>query len=103
MLNASEAIGHACDSQGDGRLRQADFIQFRKGESLFLEKQYQFPETPNNDERYALEYTHYNAINEDEDGVTLEEYGTIWLAVHDACEKKLKLMRAHVERYLGEN
>ena len=90
VCHVSDAIGKACDSYGDGRLRQADFVKYRKGLQHYFEKAYKQPQIPDMDQRFNFEFTFYNAINPNADGVTLEEFGHLSHHVSMAVGPKIK-------------
>ena len=90
ICHVSEALRNACDSYGDGRLRQDDFIKYRKGLQHYCEKAYKQPEVANMEERYSLEYAHYNAVNPGAEGVTIEEFGHLNHQVNKVTGMKIK-------------
>ena len=56
----------------------------------YSEKAYKQPQIPNMDQRYNFEFTFYNAINPNADGVTLEEFGDLTYLVSVAVGPKIK-------------
>ena len=77
MCNVSDSIAMALYTSEDGRLKLSEWISYRKALSHYFEKQYKTPKAANEDDRYAQEYVFYNAVTPDQEGVTLEEFGTL--------------------------